>query len=71
MSGELWSLMTILGPVLLAIVVIWALMRNRKNTSARDLRHTEEATRENYARDDVHDGDRLKENNISSTDTRA
>ena len=29
-GGLNWSIITIVGPLLLAIVLIWALMRNRK-----------------------------------------
>ena len=30
MTGGLWGIATILGPLLLMAVIIWAVMRNRK-----------------------------------------
>lgn len=29
MAGWMWSLLTILGPILIVVVVVWAIMRNR------------------------------------------
>ena len=46
LGGGLWGVMTILGPILLAAVILWAILHNR--TSKRQERRTEEATREMY-----------------------
>ncbi|GAA4000390.1 hypothetical protein [Sphingomonas humi] len=42
-----WTLVTIVGPIILLGVMIWVLTRNRK--SKIDPEITERATRENYA----------------------
>jgi cbb3-type cytochrome oxidase subunit 3 len=42
-----WSLVTILGPLLLLAVIVWAMSRNRK--ARRNLDRTEQATRDLYA----------------------
>ncbi|WP_420606688.1 hypothetical protein [Novosphingopyxis sp.] len=52
-----WGLATILGPILLVGVIAWALLRNKKDTSAADLRHTERATEELYDRADAEDAE--------------
>ncbi len=39
-----WTLMTILGPILFAIVLLWAIANNR--SSRAEKRRTEEATRQ-------------------------
>ena len=52
-----WTLVTIIGPILLLGVMIWAFTRNKK--SKVDPEVTERATRENYAaeqRDHERDG---------------
>lgn len=58
-GGGIWSIAIIVGPILLAIVLLWAVMHNR--TSRRQRRDTEEATRELYheenERDRLRDGD--------------
>lgn len=46
LGGGLWSVMTILGPIVLAAVLLWAILHNR--TSKRQKQRTEEATREMY-----------------------
>ena len=38
-----WTLMTILGPILLAAVLAWAMLNNRRSRA--EERRTEEATR--------------------------
>ncbi|WP_156680306.1 hypothetical protein [Sphingomonas profundi] len=43
----LWSLITIVGPILLAAVLIYALVTNRRRTRAQ-VERTEEATRRQY-----------------------
>ncbi len=45
-GGGLWGVMTILGPIILAAVILWAIFNNR--TSKREKERTEEATREMY-----------------------
>lgn len=46
MSGEWWSIMTIVGPVLLGIVLLWAVISNRRSRHERD--RTEAATHNLY-----------------------
>lgn len=46
MSGEWWSIMTIVGPVLLGIVLLWAVISNRR--SRRETDRTEAATHNLY-----------------------
>ncbi|WP_343517996.1 hypothetical protein [Sphingomonas sp.] len=46
LGGGLWGAMTILGPIVLAAVILWAMLHNR--TSKRQKERTEEATRRNY-----------------------
>lgn len=53
--GELWSLLTVLGPVLLGLVLIWALIRNRKERTAQSEARTESGTRNLYDRLDRED----------------
>jgi len=40
-----WSIVTVVGPILLALAIAWAIMRNRK---AGRVEETERATRDNY-----------------------
>lgn len=42
-AGGLWGIMTIVGPIVLGIVLIWAIFNNR--TSKAQKQRTEEATR--------------------------
>jgi hypothetical protein len=42
MSGEWWSFVTIGGPILFALVILWALLRNKQ--SPRETAATEQAT---------------------------
>ncbi|WP_147414241.1 hypothetical protein [Sphingomonas gilva] len=53
MTGGLWGLLTILGPIVLAAVLIWAILRNRGNR--RGIERTEDATRRNYAEQNAED----------------
>lgn len=60
MGGLSWTMITIVGVVLLAIVLLWAMLRN-KSEDGEQIRRTEEATRELYkeedkARDPMDDG---------------
>ena len=45
-GGFQWTLLTIVGVVVLAVVIAWAALRNR--TSRQDTEKTEEATRRVY-----------------------
>ena len=45
MGGGLWSVMTVVGPILLGLVLLYALLRNRQR-SARQRAVTEQATRD-------------------------
>lgn len=42
-GGSLWGVMTIVGPIVLGIVLIWAIVNNR--TSKAEKQRTEDATR--------------------------
>ena len=47
MSGSsLWGLMTVIGPILLAAVILWAVLHNRLSKKAEQ--RTEAATRKLY-----------------------
>ena len=46
MDGILYGLVTIGGPILLAAVLIYAMLSNRRNRSPEALARTEAATRE-------------------------
>ena len=45
-AGGHWAILNIVGPLLLAAVLLWALLRNRK--SRRSDADTEQATRDLY-----------------------
>lgn len=51
--SSMQGLMVVVGPILLAIAIAWAIFANRR--SRRDIAHTEAATRENYDRQDRDD----------------
>ena len=51
-GGAGWGLLTIIGPVLLGAVLLWALLRNRKASPREDDR-TEAATRDLYQREEA------------------
>jgi len=40
-----WGIVTVVGPILLALAIAWAILRNRK---AGRIEETERATRDNY-----------------------
>ena len=51
-----WNLVTLLGPIVLLAVIIWAVMRNKK--SRIDQRTTEEGTRRVYEEEQrIHERD--------------
>ena len=47
-GAGIWSILTIVGPLLLIAVLAWAVLSNRRSRSAEQ--RTEEATRANYDR---------------------
>ena len=51
--SSLQRLMVVVGPILLAIAIAWAILHNRG--SRRDIAHTEAATRERYEQQDRED----------------
>jgi hypothetical protein len=57
--GGLWALLTILGPILLGLVLLYAVLRNRARASRREIDRTERATRRMHrqiAREEKEDG---------------
>lgn len=56
LGGGLWGVMTILGPIVLAAVILWAILHNR--TSKQQERRTEEATRRMYDEQSAEDARR-------------
>lgn len=53
---RLWPLITVIGPILLAAVILYAILRNRL-TSASERSRTERATKALYAEEDRLDKD--------------
>jgi hypothetical protein len=51
-GGFNWSMITIVGPLLLAAVILWALLKNRKSSRS-EIERTEQATRELYKKEDA------------------
>ena len=56
LGGGLWSVLTILAPIALAAVLLWATLHNR--TSRAQKRQTEEATRRLYEEQNAEDAAR-------------
>lgn len=56
MTGGLWSLATVIGPILLIIAIIWALWSNRKakDRTIRDAERGARELREDLEDDQVH-----------------
>ena len=48
---DLWPVITIVGPVVLAGVILWAMLRNRASSRA-EIARTEEATHRLYEQED-------------------
>lgn len=46
-----WAIMTVVGPILLALVLLWAMANNRRSRAEK--RRTEEVTRERRAEEDA------------------
>jgi hypothetical protein len=44
--GSLWGILTIVGPIVLAVAIAWAMFHNR--SSPADIARTEEATHRMY-----------------------
>jgi hypothetical protein len=42
-----WTIVTIVGPILLVLAIAYAMIRNRQS-SAKSIERTEDATRQNY-----------------------
>jgi short subunit fatty acids transporter len=50
-GGFNWSIIVIVGPLLMVLVFAWAVMKNRKS-SRREIDRTEHATRDLYRQED-------------------
>lgn len=55
MDGSIWALVTIGGPILLGIVLIFVIISNRRHRSPREIARTEAATRELHRQLDAED----------------
>ena len=55
MDGILYGLITIGGPILLAAVLVYVMMSNRRHRSPEELARTETATRELHRQLDAED----------------
>lgn len=55
-GGFDWTLMTIVGPVVLALVILFALLRNRSSKASKD--RTEQATHRLYEEEEAARRDR-------------
>ncbi len=53
-SGPFWSLLTILGPILLIVAIAWSMMKNRKQSSS-EIDKTDRATHDLYKAQDAQD----------------
>ncbi|WP_156141146.1 hypothetical protein [Sphingomonas sp. 37zxx] len=51
--NTLWGALTIIGPIILVIAIVWAMRNNRG--SASEVQATEDATRRNYDEQDKAD----------------
>ncbi len=51
-GGFNWTLLTIVGPALLAVVILWALLKNR-GASRADKDRTEQATHRLYEQEEA------------------
>ena len=48
LAGPEWGILTILGPILIVVVLLWAILRNRKAKTPGSVERTERATHELY-----------------------
>lgn len=55
--GNLWSLATFIGPILLIVAIVWAISRNRRQTPE-EIARTERATHDNIEQTDREDHER-------------
>jgi hypothetical protein len=51
-GGINWGIINIVGPLLLGLVILWALLKNRKSSRA-EIDRTEAATRDLYKKEDA------------------
>ena len=51
LGGGSWGIITIVGPLLLVAVIVWAALRNRSSRASRD--RTEDSTRRLYKEEDA------------------
>jgi hypothetical protein len=51
-GGFSWTLLTILGPILLFVVLLWAVLRSRKAKPG-EIERTERATHDLYKEEDL------------------
>jgi hypothetical protein len=51
LGGFNWAIMTIVGPILLAAVLLWAFLRNRRDRVDTDM--SERATRDAYDAEEI------------------
>ena len=51
LAGGSWGILTIVGPLLLAVVILWAALRNRSSRARRD--ETERSTHQLYQEEDA------------------
>ena len=49
----IWTLVVIVGPILLAIGLLWSMLHNRGSKA--DMKRTEDATRRNYDAENARD----------------
>jgi uncharacterized membrane protein len=52
-GGANWAILNIVGPLLILIVLAYAVMRNRQKNKPEDIERTEAATRELYREEDA------------------
>lgn len=52
LGGFNWAIINIVGPLLLALVILYALLKNRKS-SKKEIERTEDATRDLYKKEDA------------------
>jgi hypothetical protein len=51
LGGGSWGIITIVGPLLLLVVLAWAVLRNRSSRASRD--RTEQSTHQLYKEEDA------------------
>ena len=69
MESSLWAMVTIGGPILLGVVLIFVMLSNRRHRTPEEMRRTEEATHDLYHRLDKEDKAR-EFGSASPADTR-